>query len=286
MSDAEFLAYAGSLAAAGLLFLILAVLGLGQGVVLRVVDVLLGLAFLGYAGYLMVAAPDDPFVTWLVFVTPVIGLVVAATARRRARARLRRLEEEHSTKPYVGPEATVERQPYPSPPAPLDPSAPAPARTPPGPAGRTGGMPSGLPDAPPTSGLGQSPQEAAPRPPRPSGLPQTHAEPREPVWDPPAAPGSASAPPSFGAPSPPFGAPSPFGAAPPYAAPSPRLDAPSPPGPHGAGSPPGVWPPPARPAPTHAEPADAGYRARHGAADDQTAHHDYSGGRHRADGDT
>ncbi|GID27952.1 hypothetical protein [Paractinoplanes brasiliensis] len=285
MSDAEFLAYAGSLAAAGLLFLILAVLGLGQGVVLRVVDVLLGLAFLGYAGYLMVAAPDDPFVTWLVFVTPVIGLVVAVTARRRARARLRRLEEEHSTKPYVGPEATVERQPYPSPPAPLDPSAPAPARMPPGPGGRTGGMPSGLPDAPPTSGLGQSPQEAAPRPPRPSGLPQMHAEPREPVWDAPPRPGSASNPPSFGAPSPrydaappPFDAASPFGAAPPsFDAAPPSFDAASPSR--------SMWPPPAHPAPAHAEQADAGYRARHGAVDDQTAHHNYSGGRHRADGD-
>ncbi|GAB2607419.1 hypothetical protein GCM10027087_55830 [Paractinoplanes abujensis] len=155
MSEAEFLGYAGSLAVAGLLFLILAVFGLGQGLVLRVLDVLLGLAFLGYAGYLMVAAPDEPFMTWLVHLTPAAGLVVALTARRRARARLRRLEEEHSAKPYAGQEAavTTERQPYPSPPAPLDPSAPAAKRkpeaaTPDG--GKSTGvaspaMPSGLP---------------------------------------------------------------------------------------------------------------------------------------------
>lgn len=231
MSDAEFLAYAGSLAVAGLLFLILAVLGFGQGLVLRGVDVLLGLAFLGYAGYLMVAAPDDPFTTWLVFVTPVIGLGVAVTARQRARSRLRRLEEEHTSRPYAGQDATVkERQPYPSPPAPLDPTAPAPSRKQSGPAVRTGGTPSGLPAAPPPSGLGQSPQEAAPRPPRPSGLPQMHAEP-------------ADAPPRGG------------------------------------------WPPQAQTqmSPSHSEP---GYRARHGAADEETAHHNYSGGRHRADGES
>ncbi|MBM2616056.1 hypothetical protein JIG36_10865 [Actinoplanes sp. LDG1-06] len=219
MSDAEFLGYAGSLAAGGLLFLILAVFGLGQGIILRVTDVLLGLAFLGYAGYLMVVAPESPFMSWLVFITPAAGLAVALTARRRARRKIKRLEEEHSAKPYAGQEAAVnaERLPYPSPPPPLDPSSPAPQKQA-KPAGKAEGLPSGLPSSPPPSGLGAHPLEASPRPARPSGLPQPHAEPR----------------------------------------PSPS------PSPH----------------------ADPGYRARHGVQNDETAHHDYSGGRHRADGES
>ena len=213
MSDAEFLGYAGSLAAGGLLFLILAVLGLGQGLILRVLDVLVGLAFLGYAGYLMVVAPSSPFMSWFVMATPAAGLVVAMVARRRARTKVKRLEEEHSSLPYAGQPAPAptERLPYPTPPSPLDPSAPAPPRKKEPEAGRPGNLPSGLPSTPLPSGLGASPVEARPRPPRPSGLPQ--------------------------------------------------LSSPS----------------------THAEPD---YQGRHGSADDETAQHDYLGGRHRADGES
>ncbi|MCO8269726.1 hypothetical protein M1L60_03865 [Actinoplanes sp. TRM 88003] len=168
MSDGEFLRYAGALAAAGLLFLILAVLGLGQGLILRVLDVLLGLAFLGYAGYLMVVAPDSPFMSWFVFATPALGLVVAGVARRRSRARMKRLEEDHSGQPYVAPAVTADRQPFPTPPPPLDPTAPAATKKKKSDGAKTGAMPSGLPP----SGLGEKPVEAEPRPPRPSGLPQ------------------------------------------------------------------------------------------------------------------
>ncbi|WP_250037785.1 Yip1 family protein [Paractinoplanes maris] len=174
MSDGEFLGYAGALAVAGLLFLILAVLGLGQGLVMRVLDVLLGLAFLGYAGYLMVVAPDSPFTSWFVFVTPALGLAAAVVARRRSRARIKRLEEAGS-QPYAGQHATnhAERQPFPSPPPPLDPSAPAAKPDKKQPERPSTALPSGLPP----SGLGERPVEAEPRPPRPSGLPKTHAEP-------------------------------------------------------------------------------------------------------------
>ncbi|MBL7257731.1 hypothetical protein [Paractinoplanes lichenicola] len=268
MSDAEFLGYAGSLAAAGLLFLILAVFGFGQGLVLRALDVLLGLAFLGYAGYLMVAAPDEPFMTWLVFLTPAVGLAVALTARRRARSRLKRMEEEHSSKPYAGQEAAVtsERHPYPSPPAPLDPSAPAPkASRAAASGGPSPGMPSGLPEAPP-SGLGQSPAEAAPRPPRPSGLPQ--------LQTPSPAHASDAPPASHAAPSPP----------PAHASPGSHVSPPSPSHPSAPASPSRA---------SHAEPGMASaaeeeraYRARHGAGAEDTAHHDYTGGRHRADGES
>nr|WP_221377574.1 Yip1 family protein [Actinoplanes polyasparticus] len=176
MSDGEFLRYAGALAASGLLFLILAVLGVGQGLLLRALDVLAGLAFLGYAGYLMVVAPESPFMSWFVFATPVLGLAVAVIARRRTRARMKRLEED-LTSPYAAPAVTghAERQPFPTPPPPLDPSAPAPAPTKhkrsDAPAKSTA-MPSGLPP----SGLGENPVVAEPRPPRPSGLPSLRSE--------------------------------------------------------------------------------------------------------------
>lgn len=178
MSDSEFLGYAGSLAVGGLVLLILAVLGAGQGRVLRTVDVLAGLAFLGYAGYLMVVAPSSPLVSWFVMVTPVLGLTAAVVARRQSRARIKRLEEDLAPRPYAGHDATghAERQPFPSPPPPLDPSEPAPTkrRQPSTQAEPAGKMPSGLPAI---SGLGDRPQEAPARPKRPSGLPPVHAEP-------------------------------------------------------------------------------------------------------------
>ena len=171
MSDSEFVGYAGSLALGGLVLLIVAVLGSGQGWILRAADVLAGLAFLGYAGYLMVVAPSSPYVSWFVLVTPVLGIVLAVAARRRAKARLKRLEEEHSPSPYAGHAVTghAERQPFPSPPPPLDPSPPERARSQPSteaePAGK---MPSGLPSGP---GFRAAPA----RPKRPSGLPRAPA---------------------------------------------------------------------------------------------------------------
>ena len=223
MSDGEFLGYAGSLAAGGLLFLILAVLGLGQGVILRVIDVVLGLAFLGYAGYLMVVDPESPFTSWFVLATPVLGLVVAMVARRRARNKIKRLAETPTPLPYAGQDATghAERQAFPSPPPPLGPEKPTEPRTPSLQAEPVRQMPSGLPDGPPPAVLGKDTNSV--RPPRPSGLPS---------------------PPSSESPAP------------------------------------SSSPPPSRP---HAEP---GYRARHGATQDETAEHDYSGGRHRADGES
>jgi len=184
MPDGEFLAYAASLAAGGVLLLILAVLGLGQGWTLRAVEVLVGLAFLGYAGYLMVVTPESPFMSWFVLVTPVLGLAVAAVARRRSRAKVKRLAENSGPQPYAGHDAKghAERQPFPTPPGPLDASvrhsdepvsAPADSAN----SADSGEKPSRLSAAPPESGLRGSPAEPPPRPKRPSGLPQTHAEP-------------------------------------------------------------------------------------------------------------
>jgi hypothetical protein len=171
MSDSEFLGYAGSLAVGGLVLLILAVLGLGQGWILRSADVLAGLAFLGYAGYLMVVAPPSPFTSWFVMVTPVLGVAVAVVARRHTQARIKRLSEDLTPRPYAGHDATghAERQPYPTPPPPLDPLAPARTREPTTQVEVVGTTPSGLPAI---TGLGDRPQEAPARPKRPSGLPQ------------------------------------------------------------------------------------------------------------------
>jgi hypothetical protein len=295
MSDGEFLWYAGALAAAGLLFLILAVLGLGQGLVLRVLDVLLGLAFLGYAGYLMVVAPESPFMSWFVFATPALGLAVAVVARRRYRVKMKRLEEDHSSPPYAGPPtAQAERQPFPTPPPPLDPSAPAPEKKAAGSSAggsAAGPMPSGLPP----SGLGEYPVEAEPRPPRPSGLPQSPPATDLPLRS--AGPSSAhgfegTRPHAEPRPAHGFDAAQPHGPARGSDATQPHglargVDAAQPHGlargsdaaqPHGLARGSDATQP-------HAEPGEPGYRARHGASDDETAVHDYARGRHRADGE-
>jgi len=186
MPDGEFLAYAASLAAGGVLLLILAVLGLGQGWTLRAVEVLVGLAFLGYAGYLMVVTPESPSMSWFVLVTPVLGLAVAAVARRRSRAKVKRLAENSGPQPYAGHDAKghAERQPFPTPPGPLDVSVrhsdepvSAPADSAEKPSRLSAAPPESLSAAPPESGLRGSPVEPPSRPKRPSGLPQTHAEP-------------------------------------------------------------------------------------------------------------
>ncbi|WP_127500804.1 hypothetical protein [Actinoplanes solisilvae] len=172
MSDGEFVGYAGALALGGLVMLVLAVLGTGQGLILRAADVLAGLAFLGYAGYLMVAAPSSPFMSWFVMATPVLGVVVAVVAQRHSEVLRKRLEENLMPQPYAGHDAPghAERKPFPSPPPPLDPSSPTPARPRPTAQAERAGkeMPSGLPAI---SGLGDRPLEASARPKRPSGLP-------------------------------------------------------------------------------------------------------------------
>ncbi|MEU8816995.1 hypothetical protein [Actinoplanes sp. NPDC048796] len=169
MSDGEFWTYTGLLGFSGLVLLALCVAGLGQSGFLRGVDALLGLGFLGYAGYLGIARPDDPFTFYYLFALPVLAVIYALVCLRRV-VRLRRLAARFVPDPYAGEtgDAHTERSPFPTPPSPL-PDAPDAAPEPaPAPVTR-GPMPSGLPSRPPAPG--SRPPAAAEPPGRPSGLP-------------------------------------------------------------------------------------------------------------------
>ncbi|XVV17355.1 hypothetical protein ACQP2X_24150 [Actinoplanes sp. CA-131856] len=173
MSDGEFWTYTGLLGFSGLVLLVLCVTGFGQSGFLRGVDALLGLGFLGYAGYMALARPDDPFTFYYIFALPVLAVIYALVCLRRV-VRLRRLAARFVPDPYAGEtgDAHTERSPFPQAPSPLSASAPdaAPAE-PPSPPVKRGPMPSGLPSRTPPP---------ADRPGRPSGLPEPSAAPAQP----------------------------------------------------------------------------------------------------------
>ena len=187
MTDRELLAYTGLLAVSGLLLVVLAVVGLGQRPVSRIADGLFGLAFLGYAGFLVWAQPDTIYVFYYAFALPVLLLVHAFRSRRRARAR--RLAAGFTPEAYDprAVRAPAERTPFPDPPGPLGPhrggEPPAPMYPAGLPAERsadagvpTGEAPSGLPSGLPAA-VPQTPATAPERPGRPSGLPGRAAQP-------------------------------------------------------------------------------------------------------------
>ncbi|SNY45581.1 hypothetical protein [Paractinoplanes atraurantiacus] len=230
MSDGEFWTYAGLLGLSGLVLLVLCVTGFGQSGFLRGVDALLGLGFLGYAGYLALARPDDPFTFYYIFALPVLAVIYALVCLRRV-VKLRRLAARFIPDPYAGEtgDAHTERAPFPTPPSPLSESSPADAPdAPPPPPVKRGPMPSGLPSRMPPP---------ADRPGRPSGLPEPPSPEQSPSpsLSPPRSPSPAlspSQPPSLS---------SSRRAELPDAEPSRRgLPSGSPAGPHLAGLPPGL----------------------------------------------
>ena len=178
MTEREFWLYTGLLGVSGLLLAALAAIGFGQRAVTRIAEGLFGLGFLGYAAFLYWARPEIVYVVYYVFALPVLLLVHALRARRRARAR--RLAADYTPEPY-DPRAAArpaERVPYPPPPGPLTAAGDEPTGTPMYPAGLPGGdtressapggpAPSGLPAVVPQT----SPAPPAARPARPSGLP-------------------------------------------------------------------------------------------------------------------
>ncbi|GAA0497722.1 hypothetical protein Ade02nite_53870 [Paractinoplanes deccanensis] len=161
MSDGEFWTYTGLLGLSGLVLLALGVAGLGQSGFLRGVDALLGLGFLGYAGYLGVARPDDTFTFWAVFALPVLALIHASVCLRRE-MRLRRIAAKFTPDPYAEAmrDAQTERQPFPAAPGPLpEPPTAAPSAQA---EVRRGPMPSGLPRPPAADDLAAPSSPAAP----------------------------------------------------------------------------------------------------------------------------
>ena len=86
VSDGAFLGYIAALAVSGILLLILAAVPfLKQSVGMRVVDALIGLAFLGYAFYLFFIFDGGEFrMFYYAFVVPII-LIIQAVRQSRTR---------------------------------------------------------------------------------------------------------------------------------------------------------------------------------------------------------
>jgi len=84
MSDSTFLAYIGGLAVSGVLLLILAALP-GEAALARVINVLVGLGFLGYAFYLFfIFDGGEVRVFYYIFAVPVL-LIIRTVQNFRAR---------------------------------------------------------------------------------------------------------------------------------------------------------------------------------------------------------
>jgi hypothetical protein len=73
ISDGQFLGYIALLAICGVIMLVLAAIGLGQSGGERILNGVLGIGFLGYAGYLFfVFDGGSVLIFWYVFILPVL----------------------------------------------------------------------------------------------------------------------------------------------------------------------------------------------------------------------
>jgi hypothetical protein len=120
MSDGEFHAFVGLLAAGGLLLGVLAVLGFDQRAASRIADGVVAAGYLGCAAYLQVTRTSLP-IYYFAAGAPVL-LLLLRLLRERSRARRKRLAA-GLTKMYLVPPANTPLTPFPAPPPPLDPSA-------------------------------------------------------------------------------------------------------------------------------------------------------------------
>ena len=120
MSDGEFHAFVGLLAAGGLVLGVLAVLGFDQRPVSRIADGVVAAGYLGCAAYLQITGMSLP-IYYFAAGAPVLLLLIHLL-RERSRARRKRLAA-GLTKMYVKPPENTPLTPFPAPPPPLDPAA-------------------------------------------------------------------------------------------------------------------------------------------------------------------
>ncbi|MFF5296338.1 hypothetical protein [Paractinoplanes globisporus] len=125
MSDAEYHGFLGLLAAGGVLLSVLAIRGLDQRLVWRVVDGLAAAGSFGYALYLafVVTDPAASVNVYYFAVAAVLPLLLIVLLRERARARRRRLAAGLNQIMYVAPPPATALTPFPAPPPPYDPAA-------------------------------------------------------------------------------------------------------------------------------------------------------------------
>src|SRR5687767_10389854 len=86
-ADGTFAAYVAALCVSGVILLIIAAVGLGQSAGMRALDAVIGLAFLGYGGYLALIFDGDEYVIFFyAFIVPVLLIVQIFRNRSRAAA--------------------------------------------------------------------------------------------------------------------------------------------------------------------------------------------------------
>jgi phosphate/sulfate permease len=86
-NDGTFAFYVLALGVSGILLLIVAALGLGQSVGMRILDAVIGIAFLGYGGYLALIFEGESYrIFFYAFVVPILLLFQIFKGWRAARA--------------------------------------------------------------------------------------------------------------------------------------------------------------------------------------------------------
>jgi hypothetical protein len=85
ISAGQELAYIGLLCVSGLIAIAIGAVGFGlTSVGQRVLNVVIGLAFVGYGLYLLIGEPETVYIIWYVFIVPIvliINVIKAARAR-------------------------------------------------------------------------------------------------------------------------------------------------------------------------------------------------------------
>ncbi|WP_426509287.1 hypothetical protein ACPPVO_01095 [Dactylosporangium sp. McL0621] len=85
ISEGQELAYIGLLCVSGLIAVVIGAIGFGlRSVGQRVLNVVIGVAFIGYGLYLLIGNPESVYIIWYVFIIPIvliINVVKAARAR-------------------------------------------------------------------------------------------------------------------------------------------------------------------------------------------------------------
>jgi hypothetical protein len=86
LSAGEELGYIALLCISGLIAIAIGAIGFGlKSTFQRVLNIVLGVGFIGYAAYLLIGQPDTVFVLWYVFIIPII-LIINVVKAARARS--------------------------------------------------------------------------------------------------------------------------------------------------------------------------------------------------------
>ena len=87
ISAGQELAYIGLLELSGLIMLVVGAIGFGlKSTGQRVLNIVVGLAFIGYGLYLLIGNPETVYVLWYVFIVPILLIINVVKAARAKNA--------------------------------------------------------------------------------------------------------------------------------------------------------------------------------------------------------